>query len=128
MLYLCKRNHLNIITMAKVFILPDGFEAPEFNWEDIEQYKKDCAEHTQRIKQWCVERNPNQVNVGVIIKFPVADGYAEYMVAATKPVQLIHLPYWDAWQSETAELMTANAIQQKVDQQVAMEKLFAPRV
>jgi hypothetical protein len=113
--------------MAKVYTLPEGFEAPEFNWEDIDKYNKDCAEHTERIKKWCVDRNPNQSNVGVVIKFPVADGYAEYMVAATKPVQLIHLPYWDAWQSETADLMTAKAIQDKVDQQVAMAKLFAPR-
>ena len=49
------------------------------------------------------------------------------MVAATKPVQLIHLPFWDAYQSETAPLMTATAIQQKIDQAIAMAKLFAPK-
>ena len=113
--------------MAKVFTLPDDFQAPDFNWEDIEQYKKDCAEHTERLKKWCVERNPDQKNVGEVIRFQVADGYAEYMVAATKPVQLIHLPYWDAYQSETAPLMTATAIQQKIDQAIAMAKLFAPK-
>ena len=30
--------------MAKVFTLPDDFQAPDFNWEDIEQYKKDWNE------------------------------------------------------------------------------------
>ena len=49
------------------------------------------------------------------------------MVAATKPVELVHLPFWDAWQSETAELMTAKAIQDKIDQKIAMAKLFAPK-
>jgi hypothetical protein len=112
--------------MAKVYLLPDGFNAPDFNWEDINQYEKDCAELTERLKKWCIERN-NQKNVGEIIKFPVADGYAEYMVAATKPVELIHLPFWDAWHSETAPLMTATAIQQKIDQKIAMDKLFAPK-
>lgn len=120
-------SNLNTITMAKVYTLPEGFEAPEFNWEDIDKYNKDCAEHTQRIKQWCVDRNPNQSNVGAIIKFPAADGYAEYMVAGVKPVQLIHLPYWDGWQSETAELMTAKAIQDKVDQQARLDKWVPSR-
>ena len=27
--------------MAKVFLLPSGFEAPEFDWQDIEKYQKD---------------------------------------------------------------------------------------
>jgi hypothetical protein len=49
------------------------------------------------------------------------------MVAATKPVELIHLPFWDAWHSETAPLMTAKAIQDKIDQKIAMAKLFAPK-
>ena len=112
--------------MAKVFTLPHGFDAPEFNWEDIEQYKKDCADLTDRLKKWCIKRN-DQKSVGEIIKFQVADGYAEYMVASTKPVQLIHLPFWDAYQSETAELMTAKAIQQKIDQAIAWDKLFTKK-
>lgn len=113
--------------MAKVYELPEGFVAPDFNWKDIPQYEKDCAELTDKLKKWCIERNPDQKNVGEVIKFPVADGYAEYMVAATKPVELVHLPFWDAWQSETAELMTAKAIQDKIDQKIAMAKLFAPK-
>jgi hypothetical protein len=112
--------------MAKVFLLPDGFNAPDFNWEDINQYEKDCADLVERLKKWCIERN-TQKNVGEVIRFQVADGYAEYMVAATKPVQLIHLPFWDAYQSETAPLMTATAIQQKIDQAIAMAKLFAKK-
>lgn len=110
--------------MAKVFLLPEGFVAPEFNWKDIPQYEKDCADLTEKLKKWCIERNSEQKNVGGIIKFPVADGYAEYMVAAIKPVQLIHLPFWDAYQSETASLMTAKAIQEKIDQAIALAKLF----
>lgn len=47
------------------------------------------------------------------------------MVAATKPVELIHLPFWDAWHSETAPLMTAKAIQNKIDQTIALNKLFS---
>ena len=110
--------------MAKVYLLPDGFVAPDFNWEDIDQYNKDCAELTERLKKWCIERN-TQKNGGEVIKFQVADGYAEYMVAATKPVELIHLPFWDEYQSEFAHLMTAKAIQDKIDQKIMLDKLFS---
>lgn len=112
--------------MAKVFTLPNGFNAPDFNWEDIEQYEKDCTDLVEKLREFCIKRN-NQKNVGVVIKFQVADGYAEYMVASTKPVELIHLPFWDCYQSETASLMTAKAIQDKIDQKIAMDKLFAPK-
>lgn len=110
--------------MAKVFLLPDGFEAPEFNYKDIPKYDKECDELSEKLKKWCLERNPDQKNVGEIIRFQVADGYAQYMVAATKPVQLILLPYWDSYQSETASLMTAKAIQLKLDQAKALNDLF----
>ena len=113
--------------MAKVYLLPKGFVAPDFDWKEIPKYEKECGELTEKLKKWCIDQNPKQQNIGEIIKFQVADGYAEYMVASTKPVQLIHLPFWDAYQSETANLMTANAIQQKIDQAIAMAKLFAPR-
>jgi hypothetical protein len=113
--------------MAKVYTLPEGFEAPEFNWENIEQYKKDCADLTARLKDWCIKRNPDQECVGEVIHFPVADGSAEYMVAAIKPVQLIHLPYWDGYQSETAHLMTAKAVKVKIKQIKALADLFAAK-
>jgi hypothetical protein len=110
--------------MINVYLLPEGFIAPELNWEDSEQYDKECTELTDRLRTFCIKRN-NQKNVGEVIRFQVADGYAEYMVAATKPVQLIHLPFWDAYQSETAYLMTAKAIQQNIDQTIALNKLFS---
>ncbi len=112
--------------MAKVYSLPKEFKAPDFNWEDIEQYEKDCFDLTEKLREFCMKRN-NQKNVGAVIKFQVADGYAEYMVASTKPVELIHLPFWDCYQSETASLMTAKAIQDKIDQKIMLDKLFAPK-
>lgn len=50
------------------------------------------------------------------------------MVAAIKPVQLIHLPYWDAYQSETADLMTATAIKEKIRQAKALKDLFSKNI
>jgi len=40
---------------------------------------------------------------------------------------LILLPYWDSYQSETAPLMTAKAIKEKVRQTKALEKWIPSR-
>ena len=45
------------------------------------------------------------------------------MVTSMKPVELIHLPFWDSYQSETAQLMTAKAIQEKIDLKNMWNKL-----
>jgi hypothetical protein len=65
--------------------------------------------------------------MGEIIKFPVADGYAMYMVASMKPLMLIHLALGDAWSYGDVDLMTAKRVQDKIDQQKALDKLFAKK-
>lgn len=113
--------------MGKVYVLPEGFKAPEFNWENTPQYEKDCADLTARLKDWCVKRNSEQECVGEVIHFPVADGRAEYMVAAIKPVELIHLPFWDGWNYEYAHRLTGSDVKLKVKQQNALNDLFSKK-
>jgi hypothetical protein len=57
----------------------------------------------------------------------VADGYAQYMVASLSPVELIHLPLWDAWQFDYAGRLTKKDIIEKINQRKAMEKLFSKK-
>lgn len=40
--------------------------------------------------------------VGAIVRFPVADGYAHYLVKKDKPLTLQHLPYADAYAAHPA--------------------------
>jgi hypothetical protein len=62
-----------------------------------------------------------------VIQFPVADGYAQYMVASLSPVELIHLPLWDAWEYQYVERLTKKDIVEKINQRKAMDKLFPAR-
>jgi len=110
--------------MAKIYNVPKEVKVPEFNFATIKEYDADLKKFKDELKDWCVKRNPNQECVGEIIKFPVADGYAEYMVAAVKPVQLIHLPIWDAWHFQYAGRLTKKDVVEKVAQQQALAKLF----
>jgi hypothetical protein len=117
--------------MAKVYDLPDGFEVPSFNFKDLQGYMAKEKEFIQKLKTWCVERmqraGVEDKNVGVVIKFPVADGYALYMIAATNPVQLIHLPLGDAWSFQYVTRLTKKDIIEKARQQRLIDEKFGKK-
>ena len=114
--------------MAKIFSPPDTIKIPELSFEDIKDYEKACKEYVEDLKQWCIRRAENggadTQYIGEVIRFPVADGYAEYMVAAFKPIQLIHIPLWDAWEFDYANRLTKKDIIDKINQQNSLKKLF----
>lgn len=114
--------------MAKVYDVPEQIKVPDFNWEDIDQYNKDCDKFKADLRQWCVDRaaraGVTDENIGEIIRFPVADGYAEYMVACLKPVQLIHIPLWDAWEFGYAHRLTKKDIIEDIKKTKAINKIF----
>lgn len=109
--------------MAKVYLAPKSIKVPELDFSDINGYEKACDNYKAELKAMLQKRN-NEKNVGEIIRFPVADGYAEYMVASMKPVELVHLNLWDAWDFQYVHLLTAKEVQEKIDQQKALERLF----
>lgn len=109
--------------MAKVFNPPSSIPQPEFDFKEFNNYLKGCDEYRAKLKAYVTERKKGQY-IGEIITFNVADGYAEYMVASLSPVELIHIPLGDAWQSENAHLMTAKAIKEKIEQQKKLAKIF----
>lgn len=114
--------------MATVYSVPDSIKVPELDFRDINGYRDACNKFCAELKEWCVQRAANvgvtDENYGEIIRFPVADGYAEYMVASLKPIQLIHLPLWDAWEFQYANRLTKKDIIEKIRQQKSIEKLF----
>ena len=41
---------------------------------------------------------------GIVLQFPIADGYAIYRVSKTSPLTLEHIPVGDAWQIPAAHI------------------------
>jgi hypothetical protein len=109
--------------MAKVYETPIHIQVPEFNWENIEQYNKDCDKFKQDLKEFLLKRKKGKL-VGEIVRFQVADGYAEYMVAGLKPVELVHIPTWDAWTYQYAYLLTAKEIEERINSERMLAELF----
>lgn len=109
-----------------IYSVPNSIKVPELDFSDMKGYEKKQEEFISELKTLLQKRNTHK-NVGEIIKFPVADGYAMYMVASMKPAELVHLPLMDAWEFQYVHLLTAKEIQEKIDQEKAMEKLFASK-
>ena len=103
---------------AKIYNAPNDVGTPPNIFDHLEHRDKfdklDKAWH-EKLKQWCIKRNPTKY-VGEIIRFPVADGQAEYMVASLiGSVELIHLETMDAYQSGTVHLMHGGDIIRKIN-------------
>jgi len=112
--------------MAKAFDPPVGYEFSyknyiHDNWKEIED------EYINRLKKFC-KSNPNSKSplLGEIIRFPVADGHAIYMVAETSPLSLIHVPIGDAWQANPCLIsgIRLKDVKEKIQRQKRIKKLI----
>jgi hypothetical protein len=90
----------------------------------MQKYAEDCKQYIADLKQHIKDMGYKGKNVGEIVRFAVADGYAEYMVLSMRPMKLIHIPLDDAYQFPYVHLMTASEITKKLEQQKMLEKLF----
>lgn len=107
--------------MAKVYSSP--IKVPEF---DFNTYEKDEARYIDDLKKWVKSNVPKSKYAGEIVKFPHADGYAQYMIMSLKPAKLIHLPLGDAWQIPDAyeRGLTSKEIKLNVDSGKELQALF----
>jgi hypothetical protein len=79
--------------MATIFSPPEELREPNFG---SVTYNEDCRAYLEDLKKWCT-RNGKSKYRGKLIREPVADGYAEYMILSITPLQLIHIPLYDGW-------------------------------
>lgn len=111
--------------MGKIFAAPSSIALP--NWDHKKTYEENVAEektYLETLKDMLVKRKPTQKLVGEIIKFQVADGYAQYMVASMTPLELVHIPLGDAWDFHYAHRLTKKDVEEKIKNQKALEELF----
>jgi hypothetical protein len=113
--------------MGKIYSPPKEVKVPVLDWKNIPQYEKDCQTFKEDLKKFLKERGYNEEHTGVSIYFPFADGQAEYMVMSLKPVRLIHIPIWDAWEYPYIDRLTKKDIEDKIKQQISLSKLFPKR-
>lgn len=94
--------------------------------ERWEAYERDTEAWVASVRAWAREHGSGPIR-GEIVRFPIADGYAQYVVMSG--TQLIHLPVYDGWQIPAAHARGLRAADLKamVAQDKALEQLFTER-
>lgn len=113
---------------AKIYGGIQGIEPPKFNFQNFnrKEYNQKCDEFLNKLREQC-KANSKHKNVGKVIRFQVADGYAQYMVLSMKPLQLIHINLDDGYQAEIAELLTPKKVTELIEREEKMAELFSKK-
>ena len=111
--------------MVDIYSAPSEVRLPKLDFSNMQDYNKDCKRYISDLTKHIKDMGYKGKNVGEIVRFAVADGYAEYMVLSMKPMRLVHIPLGDAYEFQYAHLMTASEITKKLEGQKMMEKLFS---
>lgn len=105
-------------------------DPPDIDFSDrggktIDELLQPEREWEERLKQWARDNGRGELR-GEEVRWPVADGYARYVVYTEQPLSLIHIPTGDAWDID--EIMerglNLDDIRQNVSRQRAMAELF----
>lgn len=109
----------------KTKIYRSPIDKPPFNFSNMEAWRKAERDYHAAVIAYA-KQNGKGAEAGKEIKFPIADGYAHYVVLSLKPCALIHLELGDAYQMPYIERLTASDIRQAIVQQEAFERLLSP--
>jgi hypothetical protein len=114
--------------MAKIYSAPKEVgAAPEITHPfDFEAYEKATQKHIADVVKYAKDNGSSEL-AGEIVRFPVGDGYAQYVVFSLKPVQLIHLAVHDRWHFQYANRLTATDIRKEVRYMKGMAELFGSK-
>jgi hypothetical protein len=65
--------------------------------------------------------------IGEVVRFPHADGHAQYLIWQTRPLRLVHLPLGDAWSLPAAHErgLRLSDVRDRIAAQHRLTSLFA---
>jgi len=113
----------------KVYSCPKEvpFSEPDYINYDRKVEEARIAKHKEDLKAWLISQGYSGTETGEVVQFPVADGYAKYMVGSAGPFILIHLPYDDAYHYPMADRLTKKDILAEIERGKATKALFEER-
>lgn len=113
--------------MARIIPVPESVgEPPMYDWRQPRSvYDQAEDAWVARLAEWCRTETKGAELSGEVIAFPVADGYARYMVVRVVPtVTLIHLPLGDAWTFRYAKRLIAKDVRDEVARSKSLAALW----
>lgn len=117
----------------KVYAIPTAIPAPKPDYMNYDREKEAAAEakHLVDLKAHLIEMGYTGKHTGEIVRYGVADGRAQYMLADGKGRYgascLFHLPYGDAYQYNGIQHFPKKAIVEQINREKSLAKLFGGR-
>lgn len=90
--------------MAKLSKTPHPMDWNKRSNETTDEYFARTGKQIETLQKKSAEAMDSCSAVGFLMQFPVADGYAYYVITSTTPLTLQHVPYGDAYQAAPAHL------------------------
>ena len=90
--------------MARIYQTPDEEvppPIPDYSDYDYERESMIERKYMKDLQKYLRTKRKGDM-VGSVMKHPVADGYALYMVASQKPFELVHLDLGDGYRADAA--------------------------
>lgn len=110
--------------MVTVYSPPRDIEQPKLDFSSFDDYQKQSVEYIEKLKQWLYNTGRRGGYTGTVIQFPVADGYAQYMIVSIKPARVIHLPLLDAYAWPYIERMDGAFLREEAEKSKNLKELF----
>lgn len=111
----------------KVYKCPIDFADPDYGSYDVAKERAREAAHREALKAWLIAKGWKGKHTGKTLRMPMADGYAEYMLADGAKSALIHLPYGDAWDSRDVAFLPKTEVLKRIAQDEKLAALFAKK-
>jgi hypothetical protein len=111
----------------KIYATPEEVPTPEFDYSNYDAKKIEAQEdqHKADLKKWIISMGYDKPLTGEILREPVADGYAQYMVAdGGRQWALIHLEYGDAYHSRNVEFLTKAEVKKRIQAAKDIRAMF----
>ena len=111
----------------KVYGIPKevAYPEPDYANYDFDRERRREDAHRKTLKKWLKDNGYKGKRTGEIARFPMADGYACYMLADGRRSALIHLPYGDAWHYRDVEFLPKKEVLRRIDADKALAKIFS---
>lgn len=100
--------------------------APKLDYRlSFEDLMKRENDHKLSLALWLRKAGYDGPRTGEVVRFQVADGYAQYMMADNgQGSALMHLPYGDAYQYRDVRFLPRKEILRRLDQEKRFQALF----
>lgn len=113
----------------KVFACPDAapFAEPDYRGYNSAAEEQREKSHLVDLADWLRQNGWTGERTGEVLRIPMADGYARYMLADGNSPALVHLPYGDAYHAPLAERLRYDEVIVLLDQEKKIAELFGAR-